>query len=103
MSLSGVTARPTAGELAREPRSLGLIAYFDGYAAGSHGAGHRRFDMPRRLTRDEERHWREGFTEGRRERVCHSWHGFVPHHHVGEHPLTVCPEQFPPMIRGGPA
>ena len=97
--LTGVTQRLTDAERAREPRSLGVVAYFDGYASGAHGHSSARL-YPRRLTRDEERSWREGFAEGRAERVCHSWHSFVPHHHVGEHPLTVCLERFPPMTRG---
>lgn len=97
--LTGVASRLTVGEVAREPRSLAVIAYFDGYAAGSGST--RRQTYPRRITRDEERSWRDGFTEGRTERVCHSWHGFVPHHHVGDHPLTVYPDRFPPMLRGG--
>lgn len=77
----------TAGELAREPRNLGVIAWFDGNAFGSDQG--RRFDFPRRLTRSEGHAWREGFTVGRRERVCHSWHGFAPC--PGDHLVTLNP------------
>lgn len=92
MALTNVAARLTAAELAREPRSLGVIAWFDGEAQGSTGRHHTRFTYPRRLTRGEETCWREGFAEGRRERVCHSWHGFIPCD--GTHPITVNPEPF---------
>lgn len=90
MALVGVVPLLTAAELAREPRDLGVIAYFDGYAAGG---GHlRNQTFPRPLTRAEEVSWREGFAEGRTERVCHSWHGFIPC--AKDHPLVVNPEPF---------
>jgi hypothetical protein len=88
MCLTPVVARLSDADRAREPRTLGVIAWFDGNAFGS-GQG-RRFDIPRPLTRSEERAWREGFTEGRHERVCHSWHGFVPC--PGDHPVTPNPD-----------
>lgn len=85
--LTGVVRRLTAEQLAREPRSLGVIAYFAGYDYGSNGRV-SRLEFPREITPGEERDWREGFAEGRRERVCHSWHGFTPHEHADDHPPT---------------
>lgn len=86
MSLSNVTTRLTAGERAREHRHLGVIAYFDGYARGSNPQA-RLEQYPRRLTRDEAACWRDGFNEGRTERICHTWHGFTP-----------CPGDHPPHL-----
>lgn len=94
MTLSNVVCRLGAGELAREPRHLGVIAYFDGYSRGSNPKA-KRSEYPRRLTRDEGASWREGFAEGRTERVCHSWHGFVPC--LGDHPLTIGPGLITPL------
>lgn len=93
MSLAGATSHLTAEELHREPRDLGVIAYFDGYTFGAYGNDARNQTFPRRLTRSEERCWREGFTEGRTERVCHSWHGFTPCTH--DHPPTITTEENP--------
>lgn len=93
MSLSNVVPRLTTGELAREPRHLGVLAYFDGHARGSN-PGAKRTEYPRRLTRNEGTSWREGFAEGRTERVCHSWHGFVPC--PGDHPRTPAPAEHRP-------
>lgn len=79
MTLRGALAkgeRMPAAELAREPRSQGVIAWFDGNVVGSGGG--RRFDFARRLTHAEEAAWREGFVEGYRERRCHEVHGFWP-------------------------
>lgn len=75
MSLTNVARRLTKGERAREPRSLGLIAWFDGWGQAH---GHRPSDYPRRLTTDEARDWREGWLAGHREFQCHSAHGFAP-------------------------
>ena len=98
--LTGVARALTAGEISREPRSLGVIAYFDGYMTGAYGRRNAQ-TYPRRLTRNEEADWREGFAEGRTERVCHSWHGFIPHDRVDPHPLALCPEPHPPILREG--
>lgn len=86
LMLTGTARRLTAGEIAREARSLGVLAYFDGYAAGAYGR-HGTQTYPRRLDRSEAEQWRAGYAEGRTERVCHSWHGFVPC--VGDHPARL--------------
>lgn len=94
MSLSGALRpgeRMTAAELAREPRMLHVVAWFGGEAAGSSGRQDSR-DYPRRLTRDEADSWREGWREGRRVRVCHSWHGFLTC--LDDHPATLAPPGF---------
>lgn len=90
MALTGVVRRLSAEDRAREPRSLGVIAWFAGQCYGSTGryADHLRFS--RHLTPSEGRDWREGFAEGRRERVCHSWHGFTPCE--GDHPQYLNPD-----------
>lgn len=88
MALTNVADRLTAEELAREPRLLHVVAWFDGNARGGNPNA-RKADFPRRLTRGEATSWRQGFGEGRRERVCHSWHGFIPC--PGDHPLTLAP------------
>lgn len=93
MALTNVVDELSDEDRAREPRDLGVIAYFDGYTAGS-GQG-RRFDYPRVLTRSEETCWRAGFAEGRRERVCHSWHGFTPCE--DDHPVTPRPSGEDPQ------
>lgn len=92
MTLLGVTKKLTAREVADEPRSLGVVAYFDGYIFGAYGNPARNQDFPRRLTRSEEIDWREGFNEGRTERVCHSWHGFNPC--PGGHPASLNPDDW---------
>ena len=76
MSLTNV-GHVTKAELAREPRMLHVLAWFDGHSRGSNPNA-RPMDMPRRLTADEGREWREGWREGRRERLCHDAHGFMP-------------------------
>jgi hypothetical protein len=62
MALSNVVRRLTAAELAREPRSLALIAYFDGWGQAT---GLPPRDYPRVITAAEARHWREGWAEGK--------------------------------------
>lgn len=74
--LTGVTSRLTAGEVAREPRLLHVVAWFDGWARGSGSTARTTF--PRRLTRSEAREWRAGFREGQQERRCLTVHGFSP-------------------------
>lgn len=76
MSLTNVTSRLSPGELAREPRHLGVVAYFDGYMQAAYGARPR--PMPRRLAPSEARSWRDGWNQGFRERRCHAAHGFAP-------------------------
>lgn len=76
MSMSPAPGRLTKAELAREPRHLHVVAYYDGYMQASYGADPS--PMPRRLTVDEARSWREGWAEGQRERRCHAAHGFTP-------------------------
>ena len=73
--LTGVVSRLTAAERACEPRDLGVVAYFDGYAYGNN---HKRLaPFPRRLTRSEERCWRDGFNEAVTSLRCHAVHGFA--------------------------
>lgn len=88
MSLANVapTERLPAGELARDPRMMHVVAWFDGYGQAAY-PGARPMDMPRRLTRSEGESWREGWREGHRERVCLSWHGVIP-----------CPGDHPPRV-----
>jgi hypothetical protein len=74
--LTPAPGRLTKAELAREPRHLHVVAWFDGYGQASYGAS--PMPMPRRLTIDEARSWREGWVEGQRERRCHDAHGFTP-------------------------
>jgi hypothetical protein len=69
--------RLTKAEVAREPRMLHVLAWFDGNARGSNPNA-RPMDMPRRLTVDEAASWREGWMEGLAERRCHEAHGFLP-------------------------
>lgn len=75
--LTGTTRRLTAGERAREPRSLALVAWFDGYTR-AHNPAVPPHGYPRPLAPAEAREWRAGWAEGRRELVCHTWHGFTP-------------------------
>lgn len=75
MSLTNVTSRLTAEERAREPRLMHVVAWFDGYGQ-AHGG--KPMDHPRRLTTDEAKDWREGWSEGKREKRCHDAHGFTP-------------------------
>lgn len=93
MSLTGVARRLTAAERAREPRSLGVIAWFDGHAQGSASRGGRRVarTYPRRLDPAEAAEWRQGWADGWREARCHDWHGFIPHHLAPDHPNTRPP------------
>lgn len=101
MTLRGVLARGermTAAELACEPRSLGVVAWFDGYGKGSNPHGHRPMDMPRRLTHSEAADWREGFAEGTRERRCHDVHGFWPCLQPGvTHPPGETDDRYNPV------
>ena len=87
MSLTGVARRLTAAERAREPRSLAVVAWFDGHAQGA--ASPRRVtphEYPRRLDHTEAASWREGWADGWREARCLDWHGFIPHHSAPDHP-----------------
>lgn len=72
--LTGTARRLTASERAREPRSLGVIAYFDGWAR--HDNPHHTWaTYPRRLTTDEARSWREGWDDARAEQHEHARRG----------------------------
>jgi len=51
-----------SGELAREPRNLGLIAYYDGWGQS---VGMAPMTYPRTLTDAEGEHWQEGWNEGK--------------------------------------
>lgn len=73
MSLRNV-GHVTAAEMAREPRFMHVVAYFDGYGQANGG---RPMDHPRRLTADEGRSWREGWAEAATFNRCHAVHGFV--------------------------
>lgn len=76
MSLTGVAHRLTHSEREREPKSLAVIAWFDGWARGAGEGPHRTY--PRRLSLSEAAAWREGHREGATERRCHRAHGFTP-------------------------
>jgi hypothetical protein len=76
MSLTNVKRSLTRGELAREPRSLAVVAYFDGYTQAAYPNAHRH-EYPRPLLRSEARSWHEGFAEGRAERSRLEAHGFA--------------------------
>lgn len=80
--LSGVTPRMTDAERAREPRDLGVIAWFDGYTQAAYPRAVPA-TYPRRLTASEARSWRAGFTEGQDERRRLAAHGFASCASVG--------------------
>lgn len=65
--LTGVAARVTAGMMAREPKSLAIIAWYDGWAQAVYGAQPKTY--PRELTPREAESWREGWAEGREQRL----------------------------------
>lgn len=67
MSLSNVVRHLSASELAREPRSLGVIAYLDGYGQAT---GLPPMTYPRRISAAESRHWREGWDEGKADQAA---------------------------------
>lgn len=81
--LTGTTRRLTDADRAREPRSLAVVAWFDGNHQGTY-PGARPRDYPRQLDPSEAEAWREGWREGHAERVCHAWHGFYGCDH--DHP-----------------
>lgn len=62
MSLENVVDELDASELAIEPRSLALIAYYDGWGQS---VGLPAMTYPRRITRAEAEHWQEGWDEGK--------------------------------------
>ena len=68
----------TADEKAREPRSLALVAWFDGWAQAQGISSGSNGTYPRRLTAGEQAKWREGFNEARADLMCHRAHGFGP-------------------------
>jgi len=68
MSLLGAVDVLSDGERARQPRHLGIEAYFDGWSQASGGPA-RWF--PRFLTRDEEECWRDGWKEAKAERASY--------------------------------
>jgi len=78
VSLTGTTRRLTDAERAREPRSLALVAWFDGWSRGGNPRARPELS-PRRLTTAEAAAWRDGHREGAAERRCHTVHGFLPH------------------------
>lgn len=84
--LTNVARWLTAAELAREPRMLHVVAWFDGYGQ-AHGA--KPSPMPRRLTADEARSWREGWNDSKREQACHARHGFD----IGCEAARTCPHK----------
>jgi len=61
----------TADEKAREPRSLALVAWFDGWAQALGISSGTNGTYPRRLDASEQREWREGFAEGKRQMTDH--------------------------------
>lgn len=60
MSLTGVVRRLTPEQEAAEPRSLALVAYFDGWARKALPLK-AHYVYPRPLTPDEAEHWRDGY------------------------------------------
>lgn len=68
MALSGVAprGRVSPAELAREPRHLGVVAWFDGWGQA---LGMTPYSYPRLLSSAEARCWREGWAEGCAARV----------------------------------
>lgn len=62
MSRPDTVAELEPGERAREPRSLALIAYYDGWGQGM---GMAPMTYPRNLTDDEGKHWQEGWDEAK--------------------------------------
>lgn len=78
MALTNVARRLTAGEIAREPRNLGVVAWFDGYARGNNPKAPAT-NFPRRLTTGEASDWRDGYRTAQTEASCHRAHGFGPH------------------------
>ena len=63
--LRGVARRLTAADRAREPRSLAVVAWFDGWGQA---LGMPPKPYPRHLSPAEGRAWREGFQQGRQDR-----------------------------------
>lgn len=64
MSLTGWADQLSESERALEPRSLGLVAFFDGWARAALPAA-PPYVYPRRLDPGELEDWREGYREGR--------------------------------------
>jgi hypothetical protein len=56
------TGRITHSDRAREPRSLAVVAWYDGWGQAS---GMRAYTYPRRLDTFEVQSWREGWAEGK--------------------------------------
>lgn len=77
MTLTNVKRRLTAAELAREPRSLALVAWFDGWGQATYGR-QAAMTYARPVTTAEAGSWRRGWAEGWAERQCHEAHGFAP-------------------------
>lgn len=67
MALTNVVRRLTVSERAREPRSLALIAYFDGWGQAT---GLPPRDYPRVITDAEARSWRDGWWDGKAEQAA---------------------------------
>jgi hypothetical protein len=78
MSLTNVARRLTASEIARESRSLAILAWFDGWGRAQNPAA-PGMEYPRRLTAHEAESWREGWREGHADALCHRAHGFAEH------------------------
>jgi len=76
--MTGTTRRLTAAERAREPRSMGVIAFYDG-GARAWNPGRPWATYPRRLDPAEASSWRDGWEQGRAAKRCHDAHGFGPH------------------------
>lgn len=74
------------GELAREPRSLAVIAYYDGWGQA---VGMKPMTYPRTLTDAEGQHWQEGWDEGKAD--TRHWESAAGAMHRAE-PVTTPPE-----------
>lgn len=67
MALSSVVPRLTDAERAREPRSLGLVAWFDGWGQAQGMPPHT---YPRLLDAAEGAEWREGWATAKAEEAA---------------------------------
>lgn len=67
----------TAAEKAREPRSLAIVAWYDGWGQGQGMRPGNCGTYARRLTAAEQAEWRAGYAEGRACLLAHREHGFA--------------------------
>jgi hypothetical protein len=83
--LTNVSPPPlTADELARDPRHMGVLAWFDGW--GQAGGG-KPTTYPRRLTAAEGRDWREGWAARVAEDAAWEARVAAMHHMIATKPM----------------